>query len=218
MCASPGGPQVSLSVHEWSILEELVEILQPLEEATRELSTEKTVSCSKVIPLLNALLCELRQHIYNDNETQIQKMQNNHDPKSVESQEVLAEIIGSCNRRWVDYEDDDIYAISTLLDPRFKEIPFTSEALERAKQSLLSLMHEASSPSTANSTIHISDDEDTQNDPPGPVKKRYLWDNFEKELKQKQANDRLTTEDKDEHELSLYLGAHYIDRKDDPLQ
>ena len=55
MCASPGGPRVSLSVYEWFVLEELVEILQPLEEATRELSTEKTVSCSKVIPLLNAL-------------------------------------------------------------------------------------------------------------------------------------------------------------------
>ena len=60
MCASPGGPRVSLSVYEWSVLKELVEILQPLEEATRELSTGKTVSCSKVIPSLNALLCELR--------------------------------------------------------------------------------------------------------------------------------------------------------------
>ena len=57
------------SVYEWSILEELVEILQPLEEATRELSAEKTVSCSKVIPLLNAILCELRKHIYDDDET-----------------------------------------------------------------------------------------------------------------------------------------------------
>ena len=70
MCGSPGGPRVSLSVHEWSILEELVEILQPLEEATRELSTENTVSCSKVIPLLNDLLCELSKHIYDDDETQ----------------------------------------------------------------------------------------------------------------------------------------------------
>ena len=134
---------------------------------------------------------------------------------------MLAEIIYSCNRRWVDYEDDDICICHKhFLDPRFKEIPFTSEAVERAKQSLFSLMHEASSSSTANSTIHISDDKDTQDDPPGPVKKRCLWDNFEKDLKQKQANNRLTTdhEDKDEHELSLYLGAHYIDRKDDPLQ
>ena len=173
MCASPGGPRISLSVYEWSILEELVEILQPLEEATRELSAEKTVSCSKVIPLLNAILCKLRKHIYDDDETQIPETQDNHNVKSKESQEVLAEIIDSCNRRWVNYEDDDIYAVSTLLDPRFKEIPFTSRALNRAKKSLLSLMDEVNSPSATNSTIHISDDEDVQqgNNSPGPAKK-----------------------------------------------
>ena len=62
----------------------------------------------------------------------------------------------------MNYEDDDIYAISTLLDPRFKEIPFTSRALNRAKKLLLSLMDEVNSPSATNSTVHISDDEDMQ--------------------------------------------------------
>ena len=86
-------------------------------------------------------------------------------------------------------------------------MPFTSGALDRAKRSLLSLMHEVSSSSTANSTVHISHDEDNQNiHSPGPVKKRCLWDNFEKGLKQKQAKDQLNAADKDEHKLSLYLG------------
>lgn len=44
MCSSSGGPRASLSVSEWSILEELVQILKPLEEATRELSVEHCVS------------------------------------------------------------------------------------------------------------------------------------------------------------------------------
>ena len=66
-------------------------------------------------------------------------------------------------------------------------------------------------------TVHISD-EDNQNDSPGPVKNRCLWDNLEKELKRKQAKDQLSDEDKDEHKLSLYLGTCYISRKDDPLQ
>ena len=52
MCSSTGGPRASLLVLEWSMLEELVQILKPLEEATRELSVEQTVSSSKVIPLL----------------------------------------------------------------------------------------------------------------------------------------------------------------------
>ena len=93
----------------------------------------------------------------------------------------------------MNYEDDDIYAISTLLDPRFKEIPFTSRALNRAKKLLLSLMDEVNSPSATNSTVHIGDDEDMQNNSPEPAKKRCLWDNFEKELRQKQAKDQLTT-------------------------
>ena len=127
ICASPCEPQVSLLVYKWSILEELLEILQSFEEATRELSTEKPMSCSKVIPLLNALLRELYKHIYDDDETQIPESQDHHDLKS---QVVLAEIIASCNRRWVDYGNYDIYAINTLLDPRFKKIPFTSEPLD----------------------------------------------------------------------------------------
>ena len=53
------GPQTSLSATRWSIMKELILILQPLEEATRELSSEQTVSCSKVIPLLIATLIEL---------------------------------------------------------------------------------------------------------------------------------------------------------------
>ena len=47
-------PRVSLSASEWCVLKELVQILQPLEDATRKLSAERRVSCSKVTPLLNA--------------------------------------------------------------------------------------------------------------------------------------------------------------------
>ena len=44
----------------------------------------------------------MHKHIYDDNEPG----QDYHDPKSEESQQVLAEIISSCNKRWVDYEED----------------------------------------------------------------------------------------------------------------
>ena len=71
MCASSTGPRISLSASEWCVMKELVQILQPLEEATRELSTEQRVSCSKVIPLLNAMLFELRKNVIDDDETQV---------------------------------------------------------------------------------------------------------------------------------------------------
>ena len=71
MCASSAGPKVSLSASEWCMMSELIQILQPLEEATWELSAEQRVCCSKVIPLLNALLFELRKNVVDDDETQI---------------------------------------------------------------------------------------------------------------------------------------------------
>ena len=40
MCTSSGGPRTSLSASEWCVMKELVQILQPLEETTRELSSE----------------------------------------------------------------------------------------------------------------------------------------------------------------------------------
>jgi len=46
VCSSPGGLRASLSVSEWMMLEKLVQILKHLEEATRELSVEKSVSSS----------------------------------------------------------------------------------------------------------------------------------------------------------------------------
>jgi len=68
MCASSVVPRVSFSASEWS---ELIQILQPLEEATWEFSTEQRVSCSKVIPLLIALLLALRKNEVDDDETQV---------------------------------------------------------------------------------------------------------------------------------------------------
>ena len=62
---------MNLSASEWCMMSELIQILQPLEEATWELSTEQRVSCSKVIPLLNALLFELCKNVLDDDETQV---------------------------------------------------------------------------------------------------------------------------------------------------
>ena len=76
MCSSSGGPHANLSVLEWTMLEELVQILKPLEKATRELSVEQTVSSSKVIPLLNAILHELLKNVVDNDKTQVPESQN----------------------------------------------------------------------------------------------------------------------------------------------
>ena len=182
MCSLSGGPRASLSVSEWSILEELVQILKPLEEATRELSAEQTVSASKVIPLLNAILHELQKNVVDD-ETQIPESQDSSASTSEDCQHVISGLIQSIETRWIDYENDDIYSISTLLDPRFKEVSFSTLALDRAKKLLLTLMRRVNADeahsSTDNVTHVISDNEDA----PDLAEKKSLWDSFEEELK-----------------------------------
>ena len=167
MCSSAGGPRASLTVSEWSMLEELVQILKPLEEATRELSVEHTVSSSKVIPLLNTILHELQKNVVDNDETQIPESQDYTASISEDSKQVVLGLIHSIETRWIDYEKDDIYSISTLLDPRFKEVSFSASALDRANCSLLLMRRvnadEAHS-STDNEMCVISDNENVQAD------------------------------------------------------
>ena len=84
----------------------------------------------------------------------------------------------------MDYEHDDIYLGRTLLDPRFKEVPFStsSSALDHAKKLILSLMRqetESEAQCHIDNVTMISDDEDA------PPKKKCLWDSFEEELRKK---------------------------------
>jgi len=59
---------------------------------------------------------------------------------SEDSQQVVLGLINSVETRWIDYENDEIYSVSTLVDPRFKEVSFSASALDRFKKLLLSLM------------------------------------------------------------------------------
>ena len=95
-------------------------------------------------------------------------------------------MIDSMERRWLDYEEDEIYSISTLLDPRLKEVYFTSLA---SKKLLLCLLHKAnrlSADVALSNTSIISDNENVLED--APVKKKCSWASFDKEVKKKKAN------------------------------
>ena len=179
MCASSVEPKVSLSASEWCMMSKLIQILQPLEEATRELSTEQRVSCSKVILLLNALLFELRKNVVddetqvsNDNETQVPESQGSSVSSSEESQQVIAGLIELIECRWLNYEGDRIYSICALLDPRFKDVCFTNAALIRAKRLLLSIMCPITQGDLLASSTSVANDGDDEEDV--PIRKKTL--------------------------------------------
>jgi len=100
--------------------------------------------------LSNALLFELRKNVVDDDETlvpdddetQVPESQGSSGPpSSEESQQVVPGLVASIEWRWLNYDEDRIYSVCTLLDPRFKEVCFTSTALVRVTRLLLSIMH-----------------------------------------------------------------------------
>ena len=101
-------------------------ILKPLEEATRKLSVEKSVTSSKSDTIVECNLHELRKIVLDVDETKVPEIQDNSSNTSEECWQVLSGLIHSIELRYMDYEHDEIYSISTLLDPRFKEVPFST--------------------------------------------------------------------------------------------
>ena len=192
MCASTMGPRVILSVSEWGLMKECVQILQLLEKATRELSTKQRESCSKVMPLLNAILFELHANVMDDDETQVPdedetqvpESKENSVPSTEDTRQVVTDLIASIERRWLSHEEDKIYSMHSLLDPRFKDICFTSSALVRAKRLPLNLMHaKFANPVSSSASVVIDAEDDQENAP--VKKKKCLWHSFDEEMKRR---------------------------------
>ena len=91
-------------------LKEMVKVLAPIEQATRELSTEDYVSCSLVIPMIHSVRETL-------------KVMNTTDPIAMTLKE---NILKELNLRFKNMELNKIYAVATILDPRFKKLHLTS--------------------------------------------------------------------------------------------
>ena len=87
------------------ILKEVVELLQPFEEITRELSGEDYVSISMIIPLATSV-----QHI------------------TAGSRDVSVrlgdQLCSQMRRRFLNIESNSLLASATLLDPRMKKLGF----------------------------------------------------------------------------------------------
>ena len=80
-------------------------------------------------------------------------------------------LIASTEQRCLNYEEDRIYSICTLLDPRFKEVCFTNAVLVKAKRLLLSIMRALTQGDSVTSSASVVNDD--QEDVP-IKKKKYL--------------------------------------------
>ncbi|XP_063931157.1 zinc finger BED domain-containing protein 4-like [Zophobas morio] len=97
-----------VSAEEIDILKELIILLQPFEEVTKEISGQGYVTSSKVIPMVNCVLKKLNTLL----------------PMTSEGILLKHNIIKEMEKRFSKIEEVKLLAISTILDPRFKKIHF----------------------------------------------------------------------------------------------
>ncbi|KAK3933312.1 E3 SUMO-protein ligase ZBED1, partial [Frankliniella fusca] len=106
--ASKARPPQIMTAEEEDTLKEVKDLLSPLARATLELSTEKNVTLSKCIPVV--------RNLRND----IEKFQ----PTTGISFNLKENLIKLINNSFAGIEGMRMFAISTLLDPRFKKFAF----------------------------------------------------------------------------------------------
>ncbi|XP_066598841.1 zinc finger BED domain-containing protein 4-like [Prorops nasuta] len=106
-----------LSASEIQMIRAIVTLLRPLEKSTKELSAEHFVSASKVIPIINCLRAKLKDL---NLQTDVGKK--------------MCCLLKHClESRFVNIEYNNILAVATILDPRFKLLHFTNDkALAKA--------------------------------------------------------------------------------------
>ena len=114
---------------DWTVIEELVNILEPFQKVTEAMSTEKYPTISSVKPLLYKLL------------ERVLKVDNS---DSSISKQMKKEIKSDLAGRYQSCELKTVLNVTTFLGPRYKELPFVSDSdkekvLEQVEEELLDM-------------------------------------------------------------------------------
>lgn len=120
---SKEGKIENLTTPEWALAGGLVEILEPLEIATRQLSQEASPTISLVIPMLFSIKHSLNNCI---NKNINGKLFAKRLLRSVETRFTFTKVI-----------DKPVYLFSMLLDPRFKNLPLEDYEKEGVTKGML---------------------------------------------------------------------------------
>lgn len=110
-----------LTAAQWKLAEKMIKLLQPFEEATENISSDSS-SIALFIPIVNSL------------NKLLQVDEEDHGIMSMKYKMLL-----SMQNRFASCETEDLYCLSTLLDPRFKNRVFSSQSnMISSKERLIS--------------------------------------------------------------------------------
>jgi len=107
-------------------LKDICSLLGPMEVLTKELSVEKSVMSSKVLPLISCTKNELEK----------QK------PEILMAKKLKQKLLEELNYRCSIYDQNSILAICTILDPRFKDLHLRDPLINSKTQTLIVNMME----------------------------------------------------------------------------
>ncbi|KAK3911564.1 Zinc finger BED domain-containing protein 4 [Frankliniella fusca] len=198
-------PPQMVTATELEALREVKALLKPLANVTAEVSTEKTVSISKVIPLTNFIKTKANEFYAT---TSIGKR-------------VKKILCDGMDQKFANIERNPLYAAATLVDPRFKKVAFESpSALKAAETEVGRLVCAALAESRATNraayeaTIEEQDvDEANVN---SDQDDDYPWASIDKQVRvsnQKADSDRVGGLPV---ELRQFLNRPPVDRKSNP--
>jgi hypothetical protein len=118
--------KVTLHTTDFTVMEQICKLLTPFYEVTKEISSEKQVTASKIIPFCLGI----RKYF----EAVLAEKEGLND----EVQQILGKINSEMEKRFNKIEENSIIAEATLLDPRFKKVGFDDVvAAEKTKKNLI---------------------------------------------------------------------------------
>lgn len=124
---------------EMAIIKELIQILSPIENVTKEISGQEYATSSIIIPIIYCMTKAI----------ELANSENASEYSDLGS-EFKAKILNEINKRFRNTEKVHILAISTILDPRFKKIHFTdAQACAKAISDISELLKSTTSLTTA---------------------------------------------------------------------
>jgi hypothetical protein len=190
----PRSPRM-LTAAELQQVEEVLQLLSPLEQASTEMCGEKYVTGSKIIPLVNILQKQFSAlHLETQN-----------------GQCMKTTLLQELKKRFGKMEEVQLLSIATLLDPRFKRLHFgnplgISNAIVKIKQLLLQANNEEGRNNVANTeTVPLETDAEFE---------LSIW-NYHNELVK--STTVVDPSDDSENELKHYLNQKIVSIKEDPL-